>query len=498
MDRGGSAVDGAIAADAVLSVVAPDTCGPGGDLFAIIHRPGDEHPVVLNASGRAGSGASAARLREEGLGSIPIRSHWSITVPGCVDGWEALIERFSNANLVELLTPAIDLAEDGFPVSRELAGSLDRLHEMIFEQGSADELYPNVMPPRPGSALTRRALAETMKSIARDGRGAFYEGPVGEGIIAATRGTITAQDLRQRQAEWVEPASLDVFDLTAWTVPPNSQGWLTLATLRVFELLDPPKDPANPSFQHALIEAYRSVAWERAQTTADPAAAPYSAAELLDADRLLERVAAIDRQQRQLWPVPRPAPGGTAYLATRDASGMVVSFVQSNFWGIGSGISAGATGVWLHNRGAGFDLRPGSPNELTPGRRPLHTLAPTLWTRSGNARLVLGTRGGDHQPQLLAQVAAGQLWADLDPTDAQALPRWSIDGFGAGDYPVVRYEPRYAASTIGGLADRGHDLEPAHEWEAGWGPVSTITIGEGTVRGDADPRVSTAAALSVE
>ena len=303
------------------------------------------------------------------------------------------------------------------------------------------------------------------------------------------------EDRERRQFEWVEPASAEIFGLTAWTVPPNSQGWLTLATLRVFEILDPPNDPSDPAFQHALIEAYRSVAWERADTTADPDSAPFSPEQLLDPERLAARAVRFDPDTAQTWRTTTPAPGGTAYLATRDHDGMVVSFIQSNFWGIGSGYSAGATGVWLHNRGAGFDLRPGHPNELAPGRRPLHTLAPTLWTDGDQARLVLGTRGGDQQPQLLAQVAANQLWASLTPDDCQRRPRWTIDSISGDASPVIRYEPRYPATVIAGLEGRGHRLEPASAWEAGWGPVSTITV-DGSVQGSADPRVSTAAALA--
>ncbi len=495
IERGGNAVDAAIAADAMLSVVAPDTCGPGGDLFAIVHRPGDDAPTVLNASGRAGSRASAAALREQGLRSIPMRSRWSITVPGCVDGWEALVDRFSNLTLADDLAAAIETARAGFPTSIELSASLNRLEELIGAQPSAAPLYPDGRPPAPGAILRRPALAETLRSIASDGRDAFYLGPVGDGIIEATGGNVTRSDLERVQAEWVAPASTEIFGLTAWTVPPNSQGWITLAALRIFEMLDGPRHPDDPSFQHLLIEAYRSVAWERADTTTDPSTAPFSAAELLDEHRLEERAAMIDPDHPRVWPAPAPAPGGTAYLTTRDHDGMVVSFIQSNFWGIGSGISAGATGVWLHNRGAGFELRPGHPNELVAGRRPLHTLAPTLWTDGGRARLVLGTRGGDQQPLLLAQVAADQLWAGSSPEDAQDRPRWSIDAPASAGLPLIRYEPRYAVSTIRGLDERGYTLAPAREWEPGWGPVSSITVGE-TVTGAADPRVSTAAALS--
>ncbi|HZJ49076.1 MAG TPA: gamma-glutamyltransferase, partial [Acidimicrobiia bacterium] len=359
---------------------------------------------------------------------------------------------------------------------------------------SAVCLYPNGDPPGQGTILHRPALAETLRLVATDGRDAFYLGPAGDGIVEATGGAITREDLGRRQTEWGVPASTDVFGLTAWTVPPNSQGWLTLATLWIFEMLDPPRDPNSPAFQHALIEAYRSVAWERADTTTEPATAPFSSEHLLDADRLAERATAIDPGRARTWPTPKPAPGGTAYLTTRDHDGMVVSFIQSNFSGIGSGVSAGATGVWLHNRGAGFELRPGHPNELAPGRRPLHTLAPTLWTEGDRTRLVLGTRGGDQQPQILAQVAANQLWAKTEPEEAQRRPRWSIDDLASDGLPTIRYEARYDTSTIGGLAVKGHVLRAAGDWEQGWGPVSTITVDE-TVRGAADPRVSTTAAL---
>ena len=493
--NGGTAVDGAIAADATLAVVAPDTCGPGGDLFAIVHRPGDDRPTVLNASGRAGSGASAAGLREQGLTSIPMRSRWSITVPGCVDGWEALVGRFSNLTLADDLAPAIEHAREGFPTSIELASSLERIKELVGDQASAASLYPGGAAPPIGAILNRPALGETLEAIGDVGRDSFYLGDVGTGIIDATDGAIVREDLERRQVEWVEAASAKVFGLTAWTVPPNSQGWLTLATLRVFEMLDPPRDPFDPAFQHALIEAYRSVAWERADTTSDPDSAPFSPEHLLDPERLAARAALVDPGAARRWQRTSPAPGGTAYLTTRDHDGMVVSFIQSNFWGIGSGRSAGATGVWLHNRGAGFDLRPGHPNELTPGRRPLHTLAPTLWTDEDRTRLVLGTRGGDQQPQFLAQVAANQRWAALDPDDAQRQPRWNIESFADDESPTIRYEPRFPEDTLEGLASRGHRLEPASAWEAGWGPVSTIAV-DATVQGSADPRVSTAAAVA--
>jgi gamma-glutamyltranspeptidase/glutathione hydrolase len=490
---GGNAVDAAIAANAVLGVVLLDTCGVGGDLFAIVHSPGEATPVALNASGRAGSGASSQRLRDAGHTVVPLRSIDSITVPGCIDGWEALTERFAGRSLAENLEAAIGFATNGFPVSPELAVSLDRLRPMIGDQPSAGALYPGGRVPEPGDEITRPALAETLTAVATDGRGAFYGGDVGRAITEVTDGIIATEDLQRIQAEWVAPLGAQIMGLSAWTIPPNSQGWITLATLRIFELLDPPRDPLDPAYHHALIEAYRSVVWERADTTSDPDSAPLEAASLLDEDRLAAKAEQINREAVLSWPPAVRARGGTTYLATRDHTGMAVSLIQSNFRGIGTGRSAGGTGVWLHDRGEGFDLRPGHPNELMPGRRPLHTLAPTLWTEGDRPAFVLGTRGGDQQPQYLSQVAAHHRWADLCVEDSQMQPRWAIPDIDEVD-PTVLLESRFAPGTVAGLIARGHTLTEASAWEEGWGPVSAISDGS-DVRGAADPRVSTAAAL---
>ena len=183
-------------------------------------------------------------------------------------------------------------------------------------------------------------------------------------------------------------------------------------------------------------------------------------------------------------------------MCVRDAAGVGVSLIQSNFAGIGSGLAAGDTGVFLHNRGAGFNLIPGHPNELTPGRRPLHTLSPTLWTDNGDLRLLLGTRGGHHQPQLLQQVATHLLYADAPRAAAQTHPRWRVEGWQTGEEPVVHLEARVSGEITAGLAARGHRVERAPDWEPGWGPVSLISLGAGEGFAAVDPRVSTSAALS--
>jgi len=491
---GGNAVDAAIAVDAVLGVVAPDTCGPGGDLFALIHQPGVEEPTALNASGMAGSGITAEEMRDLGLGAIPYRSPWSITVPGCVDGWEALVERYANLPLADLLSPAITLAREGFPVSLELAASLTSLTTMISSQPSAGSLYPNGQPAEFGTIITRQDLADTLEAIATSGRDSFYMGAPGAGITEATGGAVTPDDLAVTQCGWVDPASLDIFGRTGWTIGTNTQGYITLATLWIFEHLDPPTDPNDPLFHHLLIEAYRSVAWERSMYVTDPRTAPLSSTELLDTDRLARRASTIDRTRAGRWPMPDRAPGGTAYMTVKDGNGMGVSFIQSNFAGIGSGLSAGATGVFLHNRGAGFNLIPGHPNEYQPGRRPMHTLSPTLWTSGGSLDLLLGTRGGDQQPQFLAQYAAHHFHAGECTDDSQMAPRWSMEQPEPGTDSALRIEPRFSPTTRSTLEALGHTVTDADSWEPGWGPISAIDVG-GEMKGSADPRISTSAAL---
>ena len=307
---------------------------------------------------------------------------------------------------------------------------------------------------------------------------------------------ITAADLEQRQAEWVDPIALEVFGLTGWTIPPNSQGYLTLAAAWIFEHLAAATDSSAPSI-HAAVEAYRSIACERDDVVSDPTTAALAATQLLHPDRLAPHVRDISLDAAGTWPAPRDVPGGTAYLCTLDRSGMGVSFIQSNFHGIGSGLSAGSTGVFLHNRGAGFCLEEGHPNELVPGRRPLHTLSPSLWTHDGHLRAILGTRGGQYQPQLLLQVAANLWWRNMDAADAVAAPRWIADGWGPGDASRLQVEGRTAHAVREGLQARGHAVHAAGDWEQGWGPVSLITSDGATVRGVADPRVSTASAATL-
>ena len=492
MARGGNAVDAAIAANAVMGVVGPETCGIGGDLFALVWKPGDTRPATLNASGRAGTGVDPEALRQEGHTEIPPYDRQSVTVPGAVYGWRALVDRFGSMDLATLLGPAIRLATEGFPASAELADALAERADELAHQEAAAGLYPDGEPPRPGQMLTRPGLAATLTDIADGGVDAFYRGRAAGEIVEALDGVLTFDDLARDQADWVEALSFELFGLTGWTTPPNSQGYLTLATLGVFERYGPPH-PETAGWVHVLAEAYRSVAWRRDTVLADPESMTVEPRSLLDPDMFTRLAGEIDPDHALLWPPSEDGAGGTTYLCTLDRSGMGVSLIQSNYWGIGTNI--GAAGFFLHNRGAGFSLQPGHPNELAPGKRPLHTLAPTLWTRAGRLHTILGTRGGHFQPQILAQVAARLFAADQSPGQAQAGCRWTIDAFGPGEPPALTVEATAGEDLVSGLEERGWQVTVGVPRERGWGPVGLITVdGHGLRTAAADPRVPTASA----
>lgn len=492
---GGNAVDAAIAATAAQGVVAPETCGVGGDLFALIHRPEWPEPRALNASGKAGSNADAEVLRAIGVTDIPRDHPLTVTVPGCVDGWDALSSELGRQELASCLEPAIELAEGGFEVSTEQAHLFRSSAPIHRDHPAVREFYPDGEPVAVGALVRRLPLAGTLRAIAGGGREAFYLGDAGDDIVSELGGTITHEDLAEPHADWVSPISCQVAGLSAWTIPPNSQGYLGLAALAVFEMLGPPSDPEDPDWWHLLIEAFRSVAWERDDLVADPDHAPLPANLLLDEARLKRAAAGIDRARTGVWPRKMGPESGTAYLCVVDSEGMAVSMIHSNYLNSGSAFGAPRCGFLLHNRGAGFTLTPGHPNELRPHKRPLHTLSPTIWTDGDQPRWVIGTRGGSVQPQLVAQVAARAVIAGQDLEIAQSSPRWTITDSGPYSMPAAAIEPGVAAPTLEELRRRGHQIEELSTMQSGWGPVSIIEVNGEERKAAADPRVDTTAAL---
>lgn len=496
LDSGGNAVDAAISAVATQGVVAPETCGVGGDLFALIHRPGWDRPRALNSSGRAGTRADPSVLRKEGHLRIPEDHPYGVTIPGCVDGLATLSSTMGSISLGAALQSAIALAVEGFEVSTEQAAAFSRRAATYRHNPAVADFYKEGSPVAKGDFVTRPALARTLHAIAKSGRDGFYLGQPGEDIVTAVGEMITLDDLARENAEWVDPIGADVSGMTAWTLPANTQGYLGPGTLAAFEMLDPPDDPDDPLWWHLMIEAYRCLAWERDDIVADPNHAQLPAELMLDVNRLRRAAQTVSKETTGVWPLLGSL-SGTAYMCVADASGMAVSIIQSNYRGTGSPFGAARSGFLLQDRGLGFTLTPGHPNELQPGKRPLHTLAPTLWTKHNAPRWLLGTRGGAVQPQLVAQLAARAIMGDSAMEEAQSAPRWTVGSFGPGQPSNVAVEPGIGSPILAGLRARGHSIQELAERQPGWGPVSIIEMDGRDRRGAAaDPRVDTATALT--
>jgi len=477
--HGGSAVDAAIAANAVLSVTCPNLCGMGGDLWALVHHT-DGPPEALDASGMAGSGADPDVARAEGLTAIPLKGNIrAVTVPGAVDGWLALHARHGRLPLDRILADAVRVAEDGFPMHPLLARSLDAVAGIPNNDFPADGATGGVIR-RPGSARALRAIAD-------EGRSGFYGGEFGEGLLAVGPDEFDASDLDVDQARWVDPISVDAFGHTIWSVPPTSQGYLTLLSAAIADGFDIADDGLG---HHLLVESAIQAAHDRPTALFDGA----DPADLLSSDRVAARRSAIDPSRA--GHIPTPAfDGDTTYLCVIDGDGMGVSLINSNASGFGAHIIAGSSGIFLHDRGLGFSLEPGHPAEYRAGTRPPHTLAPALVTHpDGGLRTVLGTMGGDAQPQIVLQLLASLLLFDQDPGRAVGRGRWRIASDSGFDTWVpetgrrVELEQHVPADVRDALIQRGHRIA---EVEAGsaFGHAHAIEITEhGTVAGAADPR----------
>jgi gamma-glutamyltranspeptidase/glutathione hydrolase len=477
---GGSAADAAIAANAVLTVTAQHVCGLGGDLFALVYRPGDDEPGCLNASGRAGSGADPERLRAEDHATMPLRDDVrATTVPGCVDGWIALHERYGRLKLEDVLQPARGYAEEGFAATPMLAESAKHLEGVAH----ADD-YTGSGELRRGGFVRRPGVARALAAIAADGRRGFYQGEFGERLLEVGNGEFTVDDMARSQADWVEPISIAVWGRRVWSTPPNSQGYITLAAAWIAQGLDLP-DPSDGVWAHLLVEASRQAAFDRDDVLHEDA----SPEELLARERLESRRATIDPDRASTL-APVAAAGDTIYLCAVDGDGMGVSLIQSNYTGWGSMVVLPELRIFLQNRGAGFSLKPGHPAEYGPGRRPPHTLAPALVTNAdGTLAAVLGTMGGDAQPQILLQLLTRLLSAGEPPGDAIAAPRFILGKDGG-----VLVEGHAPQGWFERLAARGHTVERGEEWSHEFGHAHVIASHEGILGGAADPRSLSGAA----
>jgi gamma-glutamyltranspeptidase/glutathione hydrolase len=483
--RGGNAVDAAIATNAAIAVTAPHLCGMGGDLFALVHDGSNVH--ALNATGRAGAGSDPDALRREGFTEMPFRHDIrTVTVPGCVDGWCALHERFGSLPLAIVLAPAIALAEDGFPASPLLVGVLATLDDR--GRDSLSELATQAR--RPGDRVRRPGVARALRAISTDGRSGFYLGEFGDGLHRLGAGHFNDADLATPGSTWVEPLAQRAFGKVLHTIPPNSQGYLVLGGAAIADLLGLPADTEDERWAHLLIESAKVAAFDRPAVLHDGA----DGRTLLDA--IVGRATTVDHDIASRSVAPT-VDGDTTYLCVVDQQRMGVSLIQSNASNFGSWLVEPNTQINLHNRGLGFSLQPDHPAELAAGRRPPHTLSPAMATNTdGSLAAVFGTMGGDGQPQILLQLATRLFHHGQSPAVALHAGRWVLHGpvtgfdtWTAAAGPHVLIEGQAPAPWRDALTNRGHDVRVSPPYDSGFGHANVIVVeGDGMLCGAADPR----------
>jgi gamma-glutamyltranspeptidase/glutathione hydrolase len=416
--RGGSAVDAAIAANAVLGLVEPTGAGIGGDLFAIVWSAEHRRLFGLNGSGRSPRRLALAEFAARGHEAVPERGPLSVSVPGAVDGWFTLHERFGRIDMSDLLAPAIHYARSGFPVSEVIAGYWAQDAARLADFPAFAEVFmPEGRAPTAGETFVNALLADSYALLAREGRASFYEGDVARAIETCMRdqgGFLDRDDLRRHRSEWCDPVSTDYRGFEVWQLPPNGQGIAVLQMLNLLEGFDLSRMTwGGTEHLHLLVEAKRLAFEDRARHYADPEFAAVPAAGLVskayaDARRRLIRAdQALDAPR---WGDPTAlGAGDTVYLCAADIDGNMVSLIQSNYKGMGSGVTVPGCGFVLHNRGELFALDPEHPNCYAPGKRPFHTIIPGFVTRRGEPHMAFGVMGADMQPQGHVQVLSNMI-----------------------------------------------------------------------------------------
>lgn len=515
---GGSAVDAAIATNAVLGVVMPNGCGLGGDAFWLIWDEAGRTQHAINGSGRAPAGADAAALRARGLRTIPRRGPLSITVPGAVRSWRDAHARYGRLPLATVLGPAIELARAGFPAWPEFIDAVESSAPLVREALGPDAGFfgvyrPHGRPWRPGERVRLPALAATLESLARDGLDAFYDGDLGERQargLAAAGSPIGLADLRDHRSTFDPPIAIDYRGVRVTTHPPNSSGIVALEILGILERVGRPEPSAfgpdgvtDPAWIHAGLEASRLAMADRDAYLTDPAARDVPVSWLLDPARLAELAARIDpTRAAPAPPATNPPGGGTIYLAVVDDRGDAASLIQSNYLGFGSGVVDPDTGIHYQDRGSYFSLDPAHPNVLEPGKRTLHTLLPGMLLRdAGDGRghapwIVVGAMGGDAQPQVHAQFVSAVVDGGLDVRTAVAMPRWFVEPPDHFQPPTdVSLEPRHVPGMAEALAALGHRMVSTESFDANLGHQHAIELvdggpgaADGSVAATTDPR----------
>ena len=500
LQQGGNAIDAAVTAAAVLSVVEPTMNGIGGDLFALVYDPKTKTVRALNASGRAPAAATVEEFKRRNLQSVPYRGELSVSVPGVVDGWHELLSKHGTITLERALQPAIRYARDGYAVSEIIAHQWrDQESTLARDPAAAGTFLVDGKSPRTGDVFKNPKLAASLEQIAKGGRDAFYRGAIAKAIaddMQRRKGLLTAADLAAHKSDWTEPIATNYRGYDVLEFGPNTQGVVALEMLNILEGFDLKALGHNSAaYLHLLVEAKKIAFADRDAWLADPATTPPDALKkMLSKQYAAERRKEIDRERaaRDYKPLSiggsspagedRPvAHGDTIYLTAADKDGNVVSLIQSIYEAFGAGIVAGDTGITLHNRGSLFSLRDGHPNLLAPGKRPFHTLVPAMVMKDGRPWLSFGVMGGDMQPQGHVQVLLNLIEFGMNVQEAGEAPRFRHSAQNLMIESAISPEARF------GLDARGHRLTSA---VGSFGGFQGILFDHrtGVMMGGSDPR----------
>ncbi|PIF77081.1 gamma-glutamyltranspeptidase/glutathione hydrolase [Variovorax sp. 54] len=493
LQQGGNAVDAAIATAAVMTLVEPVSNGLGSDAFCILWDGKELHG--LNASGPAPKAWTPEYFKAKyGADAVtpPMRGIDSVTVPGAVRGWVAMSDRFGKLPFADLMAPAIDIAERGYLVPPVVQGKWAAATPILQSQpGFAQAFLPWGRAPEIGELFRFTAAARALKAIARTKGEAYYSGEIAEAIAKFSKehgGALTVADMAAYQPEWVAPISRDYRGHTLHEIPPNGQGIAALIALGILEKFDIASLPVDSvQSQHLQIEAMKLAFADVYRYVSEPSSMTVTPAQMLDDAYLASRARLIDVNKAQDFKAGNPVKGGTIYLTAADESGMMVSFIQSNYMGFGSGCVEPEFGISLQNRGHGFSLKAESPNVVAPGKRPFHTIIPAFLTKDGQPVMSFGVMGGNMQPQGHMQTLVRMLDYGQNPQAACDAPRWR---FNAG--LEINVEAAMNADTLQGLRDLGHHLDVINDSYQDFGAGQFIwRAGEPSVEGyvaASDPR----------
>jgi gamma-glutamyltranspeptidase/glutathione hydrolase len=477
LKQGGSAVDAAIATNACLGLMEPTSCGLGGDLFAIVWDPKTKQLAGLNASGRAPLALTPDKVPAEKDGTIPLYTPYSWTVPGCADGWFELHARYGRLPMKIVLAAAIRYAKEGFPLSPVIAGDWERSTRVFKDKpGFKDVFMPGGRAPREGEVFKNPALAKSLEILAEKGRDGYYKGPIADAIVKfsqANGGFFSREDFAQHHSTWDAPISTDYHGYTVWELPPPGQGLAALQLLNILENFDlKTMGRDSPDFWHVMVEAKKIAYADRARYYADPAFAKVPVEQLLSKSYAKQRAALIDMKHAALTDAPGEVAAlnrkETTYLCAADANGMMVSLIQSNYTGFGSGYVIPELGFGIQDRGGLFSLKPGHPNVLAPGKRPFHTIIPAFVTKEGKPLMAFGLMGGDMQPQGHAQVLVNLFDFGMNLQEAGDAVRFHHTGSSEPtgtvmtDGGVLHIEDGLAPGVIEELKRRGHVVASEH------------------------------------